>query len=111
MLTPKTISASEAKNKFGSLISWVTRNGNEVIVESRGKPKIAVMSYDDYEKIKKVKEEMRRKQALQRLREVRKRVQARNSDLTPKQAEALAERFVRDVIDDMVKEGKINFDK
>lgn len=39
------------------------------------------------------------------------RVSARNRDLTEEQAEALADRFVRDMIDDMAAEGKIRFEQ
>jgi hypothetical protein len=42
---------------------------------------------------------------------LRREVSARNQDLTEEQAAELADRFTRDVIDDMVREGKITFRK
>lgn len=107
---PRTISASEAKNRLGSVVSWVLENQDEVIVESRGAPTVVIMTYKEYEEIKALKERERRQQALERLRKLRADVRARNQDLTDEEADALADRFVRDVIDDMVNEGKIRFE-
>lgn len=106
---PKTVSASEAKNRLGALIGWVVQHKDEVIVESRGEPKVVVMPFAEYEQLKKVKEQIRRREALAKLEELQNRVRARNQDLSEEEADALADRFVRDVIDDMVKEGKIRF--
>src|SRR5689334_14041114 len=107
--TPKTVSASEAKNRFGTLLGWVLTNKNEVIVKSHGEPKVVMMSFTEYEKLKELQEEQRRRDALARLEQVRERVRARNQDVSEQEAEELADRFVRDVVDDMVKEGKITF--
>ncbi|MBI4009164.1 type II toxin-antitoxin system prevent-host-death family antitoxin [Candidatus Roizmanbacteria bacterium] len=111
MQEPKTVSASEAKNKFGTVMKWVIKEKNDVIVENRGKPRVAVISFNEYESIKKVKEEIKRRTALEQLKALQKRVSERNKDLTPKQADVLADRFSREIIEDMVKEGKIRFEK
>lgn len=47
---PKTVSASEAKNRLGAIIRWVVQNEDEVIVESRGEPKVVVVPFSEYEK-------------------------------------------------------------
>ena len=39
---PKTVSASEAKNKLGAVLSWVRDNQDEVIIESHGEPAVVV---------------------------------------------------------------------
>jgi prevent-host-death family protein len=106
---PKIISASEAKNRLGSVVSWVLENQDEVIVESRGAPTVVIMTYKEYEEIKALKERERRQQALERLRKLRDDVRARNQDLTDEEADALADRFSHEVIEDMVREGKIRF--
>ena len=105
----RTVSASEAKNKLGALIGWVLENKEEVIVASRGDPKVVLVPYAEYEEMLKIKEQVRRRQALAKLEKLRQRVSGRNQDLTPEQAEALADRFIREVVADMVKEGKIRF--
>lgn len=108
---PKAVSTSEAKNKLSSLIGWVLEHQDEVIIESHGAPKVVIVSFDEYEKIKKLKEQQRRHDALERLRQLKATVSARNQDLTEAQAEELADRFVRDVIDDMAAEGTIKFER
>ncbi len=40
---PRTVSATEAKNRLGALIGWVQANQDDVIVETRGEP--AVVHY------------------------------------------------------------------
>lgn len=107
---PKTVSASEVKNKLGSVVNWVLQNQDEVIVESRGEPTVVIMPYTEYEKVKSLKEQERRKQALERLRKLRAEVLARNQDLTPEEGDALADRFSREIIEDMVQEAKIQFE-
>lgn len=106
---PKTVSASEAKNRLGAIIGWVLQNKDEVIVESRGEPKVVVIPFAEYEQIKEIKERVRRKEALARLQQLRDKVRALNQDLSEEDADALAGRFIRDVIDDMLKDGKIRF--
>ncbi|MDQ6693585.1 MAG: type II toxin-antitoxin system Phd/YefM family antitoxin [Chloroflexota bacterium] len=108
---PRTVSASEVKNKLGSVVNWVLQNQDDVIVESRGEPTVVIMPYTEYEKVKSLKEPERRKQALERLRKLRAEVLAVNQDLTPEEGDALADRFTREVIDDLVKEGKIRFEE
>lgn len=108
---PKTVSATEAKNRLGSLIDWVLRNKDEVVVESRGEPKVVVMSFGEYKRIRDEKEQLRRREALESLRRLRKRVQERNRDLSPEEADAIADRFAREIVQDMAREGKIRFEK
>ncbi len=105
----KRVSASEAKNRLGALIGWVLQNKDEVIVESRGAPKVVLLPYAEYEEIQEIKEAVRRRQALAKLEQLRKKVRSRNAGLSGKEAAALANRFTRDVIEEMVKEGKIQF--
>ncbi len=105
----KTVSATEAKNRLGALIGWVLEHKDEVIVESRGEPQVVLVPYSEYAEIQKIKEQVRRRQALSKLENLRSRVRARNQDLNDKHAQALADRFSREVIEDMVKEGKIHF--
>ena len=70
----KTVSASEAKNKLGSMMGWVLNNQGEIIIERRGEPAVIIMSVEEYEKMKRLKEQARRTELLARLEQVRKRV-------------------------------------
>ncbi len=105
----KTVSASEAKNRLGALISWVLEHKDEVIVESHGEPKVVLLPFEEYAEIQKIKEQVRRRQALAKLEALRNRVRAHNQDLNVPEADVLANRFTREVIEELVKEGKLRF--
>lgn len=46
----KSISANEARTKFGELMNSVYYNGNEVIVERWGRPMVKVVPFDKNKK-------------------------------------------------------------
>ena len=106
---PKTVTASEAKNRLGSLIQWALSNKDEVIVKSYGDPKVVIMPYQEYQAVIEMREQARRKQALAELEKLREQVRARSQDLTEEQATELADRLTREVVEEMVEEGKVKF--
>ncbi len=141
-IMPKTISANDAKNRFGSALKYVSEQNDEVIVESYGKPRAVIMSMAAFEEVEALRERARREDGLQRLYEIRderarngtlskppkvdperraealkrlhalrEKVSARNQDLTEEQIEEIANRFSREIIDDMAAEGKIVFER
>lgn len=105
------VSASEAKNRLGSLLMTVAQKNCDVIVENRGEPKAVIISYQEYETLQNVREEKRRKNALRRLEELRKKISERNKDLTEKKAIQIADRVSRSAIHSLVKKGIIKFEK
>lgn len=62
---PMTVTVSEAKDKFSSLLHWTVDNSDVVIIESRGKPKAVIVSYAEYQEFLALREQARRKEALQ----------------------------------------------
>lgn len=106
---PRTVSAREAKNRLGAVVDWALANHDEVIVESRGRPTVVIMPFSEYEKVRALREEARRREALERMRELRDRALARNRDLAPEEGDALAERFTRELVEELAAEGKIRF--
>jgi prevent-host-death family protein len=106
---PRTVSASEAKTKFGSIAGWTVESNDDVIVESHGKPSVVIMSFAAYQKVKGLREEAYRRAALAELECLREKVLARNPDLDEAGAEGVADRFSKDVIEDMVREKKVTF--
>jgi prevent-host-death family protein len=106
---PQIVSASEAKNKFGSIMTKVDEDKKDIIVESRGEPKVVIVSYKEYEKLSGLKEQERRRELLIKLEALRERIQVKNKDLTPDRGDALADKFVREVINEMAQEKKIKF--
>ncbi len=108
---PRAVSTREAKDKLSSLIGWVSENADEVIVENHGQPRAVIMSFAEYEKIRAVKEQQRRHEALRTLRRLRSEVRERNQDLTEEQAEEIAERVSRDVMNGLMDKGKVRFEQ
>jgi prevent-host-death family protein len=62
---PMTVTVSEAKDKFSSLLHWTVDNSGVVIIESRGKPRVFIVSYAEYQEFLTLREQARRKEALQ----------------------------------------------
>ena len=93
----KTIPATELKNKVGSVINWTIKNQDDLVVESRGVPKVVIMPYSSYQEILKFRQEARRKAALAQWQQLRKDIQTRNPDLTDEKAEAFANEFSQEV--------------
>lgn len=106
---PRTISVTEAKNKLSAILDWAVDNQDGVVVESRGRPKAVILPYAEYEAYLSMREKEQRRIALQRLEELAASVQAQNQDLSPDEAEQLADEISRETIERMVKEGKVSF--
>lgn len=109
----KTLPASQVQNNFGRIARQV-RDGEykEIIVENRGEPIVAIVDYEELQAMREFREQERRKDALARLRKVRKEVQAKMKvKLSEEEVEDVANRFSRELVDDLEKEGKIRFEK
>jgi len=106
---PKTVSVSEAKNQLSAVLDWVVENGNEVVIESRGEPKVAILSYAEYQEFLAFREQARRREALRQLEELARRMQARNADLSAEEVDQLADEITRETLQRMEAEGKISF--
>ena len=102
-----TVSASEAKTKFGAIVDWAVESKDDVIVERHGQPKVVIISFEAYQQVLKLREEARRQSALLRLRSLRERVRAHNQDLDEEQAASLAGRFSQEVVTEMADEGQV----
>lgn len=106
----RTVSTKEAKNQLSKLIAWTQKKRREIVIQKRGQPSAVLMPFGEYSLFLKQREKAKRKALWREWQQLAQQVSARNQDLTPEQADALADRFVRDVIDDMVKEGKIVYE-
>ena len=94
---PKTVSVSEAKNQLSAVIDWAVDNGDEVIVESRGEPKIVMLPYQDYQEFLTFRELSRRREVLRQLEELAEQIWSQTADLNVEEAGQLAEEMcIRD---------------
>lgn len=98
---PRVISASEAKNRFGSMIAWTDRSRDEIIVEVHGQPKAVIIAYDEYLKMTQLREAQKRRQLLARLEQLRSEVQAQNPKITIEQASEVTQE-IRDALLDRI---------
>src|SRR3989344_9365845 len=111
--TSKTIPASQVKNNFGAIVSQIRRGEYpEVIVENRGQPVVAIVPLEELKVMKEFKEQEKRKKALSMLKNARAEVQTRiKNKLTLQKASGLADRFSKDLVKDLEKEGRIKFER
>lgn len=101
---PKTVSVTEAQSKLSSLVQWANQAQDGVVVERRGKPAAAIISYEDFEELIRLRKVEQKRQALKALRELRKRVQAgvQATGLTAEEAYRLAgmgEEVIQDTLE------------
>ena len=95
------ISATDAKNNFGSVIARVAESGEPVVVERQGKGRAAIISMDDYRQFSVFKEKERRQKIWEESEQLRAKIAERNKDLPPlseEEIEALAQEIRDDVM-------------
>jgi len=105
----RTISATEAKVNFGSVTQQVIDDGEPVIVENHGQPRVAIVPVQQIERLAELEERERRRQWLENARAIRARVRAKNQDLTEEQAEQIADEIVRDAVDTLFEKGIVRY--
>ena len=105
----RTVSATEAKNKFGEIIKRAYAGDEHLIVEKSGIPVVAIIPMADYRQLvsppvavpepaPKVDAERKRAEAARRLKEVMDRVHAQ---MPGAEDEEEAERFIQSVVDEV----------
>lgn len=104
------VTATEAKARLGELMRRAVDTGDAVIVESRGKPQVALVPYVEYEELQRLKERARREEALAQLRELAREVRAQNLDLSEDEAASIADELTREAIESLAAQGKVRFE-
>ncbi len=105
----RTVTATEAKARLGELMRRAIDSGDSIIVESRGKPQVALVPYVEYEELQKLKARARREAALAQLRELAREVQAQNQDVDESEAAGIADELTREAIESLAAQGKVRF--
>ncbi len=109
VVMPKTVSVSEAKNRLSAMMKWAVENSDEVIVESRGKPKAVIMPFGEYQQLVTLREKALKEEAINKLETIAKRIQEKNTDLTKKEAEQISDDISQETNKRMESEGKVKF--
>jgi prevent-host-death family protein len=105
------VSATDAKNNFGTLLAEVAENGEAVVVERQGKPRAAIISIADYRRFRRLEQAERRREAAEALRRLRDEVSERNKDMTPEQIEEFAQQVRSDIAKGLMEKGLIRYEE
>lgn len=108
-MVTRNLSTTEAKNRFSAVINAVADDDETVVVEQHGRPKAAIISMVKLEEYETLVKRERRKEAIEQLKELQRRVSARNTDLTEEQALEIADEIVRAAVDNLIKKGIIRY--
>lgn len=92
----RTISANDAKQRWGSMMDAVD-DGERVVVESHGKPKVAVVSYEDLQRLEDLDDRERRDDAVRRLAALKAKASNPDNELTDQEIEELSIAVGRDI--------------
>lgn len=105
----RTISATEAKVKFGTMARRVRDDGEPLVVESHGQPVVAIVPVEHVERLRVLEEQEKRRVALENIRTLQREISARNRDLTPAEADDIAGEMVRSAIDSLFEKGIVRY--
>jgi prevent-host-death family protein len=105
----RTISATEAKVNFGAVTQRVIDDGEPVVVENHGQPRVAIVPVQQLDRLAELEEQERRRVWLERVRALRARVREKNQDLTDEQAEQIADEIVSDAVDALYEKGIVRY--
>lgn len=105
----KTVSATEAKNRLGTLINEVADGNGAVTIEHHGRPRVVVVSAEEWAEVSEMRERMRRHEAWQQLMALAREVRARNADLSQEEADALADEIADEAMDRVVARARLRW--
>lgn len=95
-MATRTVSATEAKNRFGAIVKSAREDVDVVFVENHGEPYAIILSPSEFQRLQDADKELRKRMRLERLEEIMRAQAERNKDLTPEEADELAIRAVRE---------------
>jgi hypothetical protein len=81
-----------------------------VIVDATGTPRAAIIPIERYQHLRDLDLAEKRARALELLDQIEAEYAAQPNKLTPEEVEELADRFSREMVDDLVRDGKIRFE-
>ena len=90
----KAISATEAKNRLGALISEVAGGGGAVLIEHHGRPHVVVVSIEEWSAISEMKQKVMRQEAWDEIKRLAAVARERNANLSEDEADAIVDELV-----------------
>jgi prevent-host-death family protein len=107
----RTISATEAKVNFGAVTQQVIDDGEPVVVENHGQPRVAIVPVEKLDRLAELEGQERQRVALERIRTLQEKIAARNQDLTSDKADAIADQLTRAAMDSLIARGTLRFEE
>jgi prevent-host-death family protein len=99
-MATRRVSITEAKQRLGELVKRAAYGGEPTVLEFRDRPQAAIVSYEDFERMRKLDDRYRDQMAvLERLSELRKAIRRRVGTL-PDSAEEI-ERLREERVDEL----------
>ena len=98
----KTVSATEAKNRLGALLAELRNGATAIVIEHHGRPRAVLISPDEWTELSEARERMRRQAAWDQLWELANEVSAANADLSPEEADAIADELADEAMERVV---------
>ena len=93
----KTVSATEAKNRFGALLGELDAPEDAVIIESRGVATAALIPMERFIAFKKLEDEDRMRRAYEDLLKLRAEIAEQTKDLSEQEIDALIDEINEDI--------------
>jgi prevent-host-death family protein len=105
----KTISTLELKNDPDAVLREVSGGDEVVFVESADAPTAAIISLDEYRRLREVEDLQRRQEAFERMERLRLEIKERTSDLDDEAREQLVEELSRETMDRIIANATFRF--
>ncbi len=99
---PLTVSSTEAKSQFGSLVKWATENQDGIIVKHYGEPAVVLLPFANYAELLQLREKARREAVWQALEALRRKIHERNPNISAEEAyreAGMSESVIRETIE------------
>jgi prevent-host-death family protein len=90
----KIMSATEAKNQFGALISHVAGGNGGVIIAHHGRPRVVVISAEEWAEVSEIRARALQLEAWEELRTLAAEARERNAGLSEDEADAIVDELV-----------------
>lgn len=105
----RTISATEAKVNFGSVVRQVRSDDEPVIVENHGQPFVAIVPVEKLDRLAELEDQERRRVALERIRKLQETIATRNQDLSAEEADTIADQLVTAAVNALFDKGIVRY--
>lgn len=105
----KTISTLELKNDPDAVLREVSGGDEVVFVESADAPTAAIISIEEYRRLREFEDRQRRQEAFERMERLRLEIKERTSDLDDEARAQLVEELSRETMDRIIANATFRF--